>query len=709
MKDLSDLNSIRDENDLIAYGNRYFERSAKAKRKSEMQWLLNIAFIAGDQLVSVNKYTGSLDRINVEFDPDWVVRTVDNRILPVYRLLMAKLTKNKPMPAAKAHSREESDIQAARAAIKLEECHWSTLELDEIHPEMIAWLVATGNCFYKQFWNSQKGDRVIDLREMDTEAGLTEQGLPIMKAGAREEKYEFQLGDTDLILRSPFHCYPQPGKTRIADMKMFGDAEIMDVDEIYDLYNVEVAPEKDNKYVRIHTRIDNALQAGYIEESTEENAATVKELSIMPCKKFPKGFVFSWARDKMLYYREECQEIPFTHFGLIKVPGRFWHKGVVEDLIPIQRRWNTLLSKIEMHNDYYNDPPVLVDTNIIDPEEWYGEPGLMIPKKRTSSPGEAVEVVRVPQLDQAIFEEIKILDQQFELVPVLNKVSYGKDTPNATSGIAINFLQEKDDDVVRPLVDIIEAGYAKVFKRDFKLCQDNYEEDRGFAIVGEDNKMEWVEFKKADLESNIDVGVEPGSAMPRSKVAQQALVLDMLEKGFFTDQRTGRPDFAKALKYMEFGSVDDIYKDAALDANQAGRENEAMKDGRPTMPEDWHNHEAHIYEHDRLRKTADYENLPDEIKQLFNVHIEAHKQFMGQGQQPAQPSQPEQPGQPVAAGGAENPIAKQMVVFLDQLMRTNPELFKQLMELPREQQGAEIMRLFQESMAGEETQPPAMA
>ena len=693
------LDDIKDEKSLIAFGEDFFERSAKAKRKKEQQWLLNLAFIAGDQLVKVNRQTGALDRVDTEHDPDWVVRIVDNRILPVYRTMVSKLTKNKPRPTAKANSREESDIQAARAAIKLEENHWNTLEMDVKHPELVSWLVATGNVFVKQYWNDKKGDQVIDLADMDTEAGLTEEGLPRMKPDAKGP-IEFTLGDTDLLIRSPFNAYPQPGKMKMREMRIFGDAEIMDIDEIEDLYGKKIQPESDNKFVRVHQSVEGIVSRGK-DEQKPDNSAVVKELYVLPCSQFPDGIEFAWAQDVLLHHKEKCEEIPITHIGLIDIPGQFWFKDIIEDVIPIQRRWNTLLAKVEMHNDFYNDPPVVIDPELIDIEEWTSEPGLLLEKKKSG--GEPPWVMPVPMLDPAIFKEMEILDAQFEIVPILHKVSYGKETPHAKSGIAINFLQEKDDDIIRPLIENLEAGYADIFKRDFKLCQDNYMEDRGFAIVGEDNETEWIEFKKANLDAGVDVGVEPGSAMPRSKIAQQAMVLDMLREGFFTDPRTGKPDYAKALKYMEFGSVNDIYEEAALDSSQAKRENEGMKEGQPALAENWHNHGAHFYEHNRYRKSADYEKQPPEVKELFEVHIAEHEAFMQPQQAPQQPGMEGMEGMGVQAPPPQADPMQQMGDLLTQLKETHPDRFAQLMAMPEEQRAQILMQIMAEQQQGQPT------
>ncbi len=697
-----------DDKSLISFGEDFFEKSAKEKQKYERQWLLNLAFIAGDQLVHVNKETGQLDRLNTEYTPDWVIHIVNNRILPIYRNLTAKLTKSKPRPTATANSREESDIQAARAAVKLEENHWKTLKLDTIHPECVNWLIATGNCFYKQFWNDEKGEHVVDLSSMDEEAGVIEgTGKPSMtkEAVMAGEPVDFTLGDTDLILRTPFNIYPQPGKSVIRDMRIIGDADVMDIGEIKERYGKDVEPEKDSKLVRINQAVEGVIEQGGVDlqggrHSEDDGSAVVKELYVLPCDKFPEGLKLVWANSILLDKVESCPDMPITHFGLIDIPGRFWYKGLIEDIIPIQRRWNELISKIEMHNDYYNDPPILYDPEAIDPDEITNEPGQLIPLKNANRPGKPLEVMEVPNLDQGIFKELEILDQQFEIVPAMHKVSFGKDSAHAKSGVAINFLQEKDEDIVRPLVDQIENGYAQVFRFDFKLCQENYSEDRGFAIVGEDNEVEWIEFQRANLDAEIDVGVEAGSAMPKSTAAKQAMVMDMLTAGFFTDPRTGQPDFAKALKYLEFGSVADIYEESALDSSQAKRENQRLKEGGEAIAEPWHNHEAHLYEHNRMRKTAEYEEMPDEIKQGYAAHIAHHEQIVAELQMQAQQQQmmaeggqappPQAEAPPPEANEAEM-TAAQADGILQELQASDPQAYEYIMSLPQEQQIAAIM------------------
>lgn len=729
---------VRDNEKLIAYGNNFFDRSAKSKRKHEWQWIINILYIAGDQLCWIDKNTGRIERIDPSGDPDWMIRVVDNRILPIYRTMMAKLTKNKPLPMVTAGSGEDKDIQAARAVTKLITNHWTTLELDEHHLELVGWLVSTGNGFYKQLYNPTKGDVIKvddEIHEKVKESMLEDDSkdeLSIDEVLSEVKNLGVTQGDTDLVFRNPFCCYPEPGKTRIKNMSMFGDSEFITPDEVFDKYGIVVQPKAKSSRQVYSINIGDITTFGGLEMSTNNELVEVRELYIKPNRKFKRGLVFKWIDDQIVEKREECLDIPFVHFGLIRIPGSLWRTGLITDLVPLQKRWNELLSKIEMHNDLYNDPPTIIDPNVIDIEEWVAEPGLIIEKKITGAGADNPYVMPVPMLDQSIFQELDILDKQFEIVPVLNKVSFGKDTPNARSGLAINYLQEKDDDVLWPIVNEIEIGYTKVFRNDFKLCQDNYEEDRGFAIVGKNNQVEWVDFTQADLSSNVNVRVEPGSAMPRSVAAQQATVLELMDRGFFTDPKTGQMDYIRVSHYLEFGAVDEMYEDLTIDSNQAKRFIDRAKNGEPIMVLDWYNHVIHLEEINRFRKTTTYEELPDDFKACVDDYAAQCLLYLQPPQLPQPVSDPAIGGGqeiiPPPSGGMDATGAPPMVIpevpvqdisaqevipmevpvegelpvgdesdvrkFIARFRRIKPDLWDELKDLPEEQSAAIVQKLM---------------
>ena len=734
--------NIHDERELITFANDFFDKSDKYNRRKRQQWLLNILFIIGEQYSTINRHTGAINRVRVEDDPEWVVRTVNNRVMPIYRTMVSKLTKNKPIPMCTANSMEERDIQAARAATKLAMNHWLNLGLDEKHQEIAGWLVSCGNVFVKQFYNPNKGD-TIDVRDMTDEVEQLinaemegpgqnqDQDLEVVKARLGQVREGgLTIGDTDLVVRSPFNCRPQPGKLSMDSMQMFGDSEFLTPEEVLDKYGVEVEPSTERDKYTFNFSIGEVINTGEIKLEERGDLVEVREIYVLPSKQFPKGIQFKWAEGVMLEKPRPCDEIPIYHCGFIRVPGTFWFQDLIADIIPMQRRWNELLSKIEMHNDIYNDPPIIVDPNVINIDDWVAKPGLIIEKMVAG--GENPHVVEVPILDQSIFQEINILDKQFEIVPVLNKVSFGKDTPNARSGLAINYLQEKDDDVVRPLIAEIENFYTKVFKRDLKLCRDNYSEDRGFAVVGANNQVEWVEFSRAYLDANIDIQIEPGSAMPRSIAAQQSMVFELMDRGFFLDPKTGMMDYVRISRYMEFGGIEEMYEDLTIDSDHAKRCIDRLKAGEPIQVQEWFNVNVHLYEVDRFRKTTEYDDLPDDIKFLvdnYAMQCLAMLQSVSTptstptpappgasstipGAPSASPTTPANPGirmKEPTPGGMPAPMTDEEVrSYLSRLRRLKPDLYKQIKDMDPEQVVALLLPLIQMAQAVTEQNNPML-
>jgi hypothetical protein len=126
-----------------------------------------------------------------------------------------------------------------------------------------------------------------------------------------------------------------------------------------------------------------------------------------------------------------------------------------------------------------------------------------------------------------------------------------------------------------------------------------------------------------DIPEDVDAKVQAGSSLPQSRVAKQEFIISLWEQRIIQDPKV-------VLKLLEFGDVEGIYDDIDLDTSQAQRENELMKQGQYEEPEDFENHEVHIYEHNKFRKTEEYDALPDEIKQLFAQHVAVHQSFLQQ-------------------------------------------------------------------------------
>ena len=80
---------------------------------------------------------------------------------------------------------------------------------------------------------------------------------------------------------------------------------------------------------------------------------------------------------------------------------------------------------------------------------------------------------------------------------------------------------------------------------------------------------------------------------------------------------------------LELGTTDLLYNEYAVDINKAHMEEYKWKKGDiNTITEDFFNHELHILEHNKFRKTQEYEELDESIKQYIAQHIQEHVNWL---------------------------------------------------------------------------------
>jgi hypothetical protein len=186
-----------------------------------------------------------------------------------------------------------------------------------------------------------------------------------------------------------------------------------------------------------------------------------------------------------------------------------------------------------------------------------------------------------------------------------------------------------------------------------------WDEPRIIKVTGRDNAYESMKWKGSDLKGNTDVKVSTGSALPYSKAAKQALIIDMMTNGFMAPEM--------GLELMEMPTLGKALDELQLDKRQAQRENMKMADapvellamllnpapgpngekpmqiqnpqtgqtqvmngdGTPFQPQPPvavnSYHEAHIQFHNDYRKTQEYELLDPVVKQGFELHVQMHQ------------------------------------------------------------------------------------
>lgn len=155
--------------------------------------------------------------------------------------------------------------------------------------------------------------------------------------------------------------------------------------------------------------------------------------------------------------------------------------------------------------------------------------------------------------------------------------------------------------------------------------------------------------KGSKLRGNTDVRVEAGSALPHSKAAKQAFLMDLFKMGVFAQNPS------EFLRILDLRGIEKVLADYKIDIAQAQRENIKMANGSQVSINDYDNHELHLEYHNRFSRTQEYEMLDDQIKALFINHRMQHQQAIAVNMQFAARQQASM-GQQIPSQGVQQQI-----------------------------------------------------
>jgi hypothetical protein len=606
-------------------------RSKKARSRFEPQWFLNCAYYNGDQWMKFDG--GRLYQPSLEA---WRLKPVDNRIQPVVRTEIAKMTKTRPDFAVTPTASDEEDIRAAAMGERVLDWLWKELDLTRKLRAGLLWSRICGAGFWKVCWDPTKGDMVEVLANLGTGQVLKDSNNRPMalhrlgedfdpaSLGENVGKKQISRGDVAVEVRTPFETFPDPlaGEEGLSAAEWLIEEVVQSEEYVLRRFNTEVEADTD----AINGIAESRMPAPGLAAAAGETAKGVKvrELWALPSSKFPQGRHVVWVKDRVL--QEEANPypwLPYIMFRGIPVPGRFWPGSVTEQLISPQTELNKRKAQIGENAARIGNPP-LVRSSASD-FEWQGLPGEEIVFQDTGTPAAMPQFMAVPELPGYIREDVQRIEASIQDISGQHEVTQGSVPSGVTAASAINLLQEQDDTRLGPDIGDMEVALGEGGTYLLELVHWYYSDARIVRNAGEDGAWDIFDFRGAMLKGNTQVSVQAGSAMPRSRAAKQAAMTELMnlviQYGVQVDQRSLRKFFQE----YEVGGLERLFADIDVDEKQVNRENRIMSQGNDPGVNDYDNHGFHIEGHNEFRKSARFEAMPPQIKVIFEQHVQQHQ------------------------------------------------------------------------------------
>lgn len=674
----SDANLTKDQqNFLVQWAVEQFTVMKANRAYAERQWYLNLCFYYGKQNVvyraNPNLVFGANGSLYVPPAPYWRVRPVFNYCKPIIRREIAKLNSSKPTVNVMPASTEDRDIFAAQAGEDIWQATYRRLNLARVFRRASFWTQTCGVGYIKTYWDPNLTDPEAKPA-VPPIPGITEAMMPQVPTGdfAVQHETPFHVFVPDLreeeLEKQPYLIHAQ---MRSAEwLKMFFGYDFTDTSGLSNEMIIDDSwinligannNQKGNKQVLV---LECWVKPGALPMMPEGGFFSVAGNRIMP-----PGVTFGWPYQHGMYPFSKLESIP---------SGKYYSDSTLVDLIPIQKEYNRTRGQIIEAKNRMAKPQLIAEQGSVDPSKITTEPGQVILYKTGF---EAPRPLPLQDIPSYVINEVQQLTTDFSEVSGQHEVSKGQTPTGVTAATAISYLAEQDDTMLSHAYQSFEEGIEKSAKLILSYANQYWSEERIIKVTGPGGSFDAKAFKGSDLRSNSDVRVEAGSALPQSKAATQAFLMDLMNMGHIDPQ--------KGLELMQIGSLSKLYETVHLDIRQAQRENLKLVSITPQMmqahqmqaeqdfqehPDDYFspndpmspvrtpieakpivavntfdNHEIHIKVHNDYRKSQAFENADDMIKQLFEDHVNAHiaalsATMMGAGMVPMAPPPAENPG-----------------------------------------------------------------
>jgi hypothetical protein len=600
-------------------------RQSASRMSQEAIAFTNDAYLIGHTQVVFDPIARQFKNI----DPKRRLKRSDikiNKVLPTVQNRLARLTQSPPKYDVRPNSNSSEDKDCARLGLEILNDVFQKQNFIEKQQDLLMGAMKAGVAYVQVLWDPTLGKPMVD---------------PL----TGESGYE---GDVRLEVLTLFEVFPDPLARSLDDAQWVIKAKVRKLDYFRDRYaerGAAVKPEDVWLQSSIYDLKSNATTAMGISgaQASEQmkNAAIELVYYEKRSKDHPNGRMVVSASGILL----EDKELPIGEFDIVKfddilVGGKYNSEALITHLRPVQDYYTVLRTKCAdwvkqtlggkylaakgagLSQEAINDTTEVVEYN---------------PVAGASPP----TAMNIPQIPQYVYEDIRVVSQDFDLISGINEISRGTTSSSSMPFRLGALLQEQDQTRLGVQTNRNELGYARIGSAILKYVGKNYVMPRLLKVAGDGLGYAVKEFKGADLNDNFDVVVIPGSTSPQSKVLKRQDVINAFQMGLLGDPSDQKLR-AKVLKISEFGDVSEVWKDQALDEQQIKKMITAIEDGSFDMKNpghEWDNHPLFIQELNAYRKTDKFDELSDQQKAQLNYCAEWHVQALISLTQPQIPQQ----------------------------------------------------------------------
>lgn len=562
-----------------------YVKAKTARTQFERQWYVNIAYFFGKQWVQW-EHSNIPTALGQMFEPPANksrTRLTINRVRKIMRKELARINKETIRGFVTPNTTDQLDMTATHAADKLVSYLTDVCKIPVAMKRCDFWMLLCGTAFVKDYYDETK------------EIGGS-LGGPVIEAV------------------SPFHLFvPNLDEPEIENQPWVMHVVVRDPSEVERTYGIKVDDAMKLSSTTVESRLMSIM--GMTQDQAKMEGVEVKEVWVKPGgMQYPEGLHLVWTRGRILDsgpFPYTHGQFPFTRRQYVE-SGMFYASTLIEDLIPIQTEYNKTRSQIVEDKNKMAKPMLSAVEGSISPRKIRNVPGEIILHKPGTNPPTPIPLTPIPSY---VIDHVRTLANEMD--ELASQSSEGRELPpGVTAATAIAYLQEDETSLLIDTIRDKEEGWKNIIQHVLSYVGQYWDAEHTVKTVGQNENFEAFTFKGSDLRGQTDWRVVVGSGTPKSYPAQQAQIMELLDRGVIPA--------AMALQRLELGDTARLYEEMQVDVREADLENSKMMEGIPTTVEDYQEHVQHIMSHDNFRKAQQFTDADEQVRMLFNGHVFLH-------------------------------------------------------------------------------------
>jgi len=266
-------------------------------------------------------------------------------------------------------------------------------------------------------------------------------------------------------------------------------------------------------------------------------------------------------------------ELPVKIHPWEKVPGRCYGRGFFAKYAAVQSMTDDTWNQVNYRNRMHATPvggwhPEMLERDE-DDADLRIEPGLMLKLRGDHKLDEALEFVRLPDLDQRSMELMQIGIQMAQMRSGISSASQGDLTgiPENNTATGIRQLMSRAAVLLRKPVRWLRRSLGQDFQFAVKLTYANFDRDEAF-VWGEGKTAELLKLTAEQVQDlDIDIRMLLTQEQNQTKLDGAKAAIDAVSAYIGlpeAEKASARPIFTQAIRALEFEGAEQIIRQPVL-------------------------------------------------------------------------------------------------------------------------------------------------